>query len=114
MSAPLKATSRRIRTKAEILAENEELIAENERVAGLIEGVRWELDWNQKNLRLANDTLYEVWVELNDGHTEAAKQILDKYFLDEDEEYDFYDGGDDNALQPTTTPADSGGIPQNA
>ena len=108
MSAPLKATSRRTRAKAEIMAENEELITENERVAGLIEGIRGEIEWYQKRLHQVQDIMYEAWVELNDGHLETAKQILDKFFYDED---DFYDGGDADDLRAETTPEDRGGVP---
>ena len=116
MSAPLKATSRRTRTKAELLTENEELITENERVAGLIQSIRYELEWEQKRLHQVQDIMYEAWVELNDGHLETAKQILDKFFYDEDDyDFDDYDdGGDADDLRSETTPEDRGGVPPEA
>lgn len=95
----------------EAYAERDELIEENERVAGLIQGIRGELIWKEKALRRANDTMYEVRVELNDDHPATAKKILDEYFYDEDD-FDFDDGGDDDALCSETAPDDSGGVPQ--
>jgi hypothetical protein len=94
----------------EARAERDELVAENERCAGLMSDFQQQVDWSFADLRRADGTLYDAWVELNNGHPETAKHLLDTYFRDDDD--DFCDGGDDDALCTETAPADSGGVPE--
>lgn len=106
----LMTVARHDRKVEEAYAERDVLIAENERCAGLMSDLQQQADWSFADLRRAQGLLYETWVELNDGHTETAKHLLDTYFRDDDD--DFCDGGDDDALCTETPPADSGGVPE--